>query len=151
MFINLLKRKAESAGGELRDLDTQKLKMSQYDHPTETYTKKPLSCRWHVLGDGSDIVQRDIYSAFLARCVISNKHHPTIIAEMWSDQEPVLRRTGWLRNQPASGNASAEPTVTPSERVVRKRRLAIDYNPDAVAAMREPGRTNGFAFRTPCL
>ena len=151
MFINLLKRKAERAGGELRDLPTEKLKMSQYDHPTETYTKKPLSRRWHVLGDGSGIVQRDIYSAFLARCVASNQHHPIIIATMWSAQEPVLRRTGWLRNQPASGNASAEPTVIPSEQVVRQRRLAIDHNSDAVAVMREPGRSDGFAFRTPCL
>jgi len=151
MFITLLKRKAESAGGELTVLPTEKLKMSHYDHPTETYTKKHLSCRWHVLGDGSGIVQRDIYSAFLARCVVSNQHHPTTIAEMWSDQEPVLRRTGWLCNQPASGNASAEPTVTPSERVVRQRRPAIDYSPDAVAAMREPGRTDGFVFGTPCL
>lgn len=151
MFINLLKRKAESAGGEFRVLNTQKLKMSQYDHPTETYTKKSLSCRRHVLGDGSGIVQRDIYSAFLARCVVSNRHHPTTIAAMWSDQEPVLRRTGWLFNQPASGSASAEPTAMPSEPVVRRKRLAIVHNRDAVAAMREPGRTDGFAFRTPCL
>lgn len=65
MFVEQLRRKAESAGGELIDLHTWSLKMSQYDHTTEVCTKKPLSQRWHVLGDGSGVVQRDVYSAFL--------------------------------------------------------------------------------------
>ncbi|UWZ79794.1 hypothetical protein L9S41_19310 [Geoalkalibacter halelectricus] len=77
------RRKAESAGGEVRDLNTRTLKMSQYDHPTGQYRKKPLSQRWHLLGDESAIVQRDIYSAFLARCVIDNRHHPSHIRGGW--------------------------------------------------------------------
>ena len=52
MFIEQLRRKAESAGGALIDLHTGSLKMSQYDHTTQTCTKKPLSQRWHTLGDG---------------------------------------------------------------------------------------------------
>ncbi len=47
MFVCLLRRKAESAGGEIRDLNTWSLKMSQYDHTTGTCTKKPLNQRWH--------------------------------------------------------------------------------------------------------
>jgi putative transposase len=66
-----LRRKAERAGGEFRELNTQALKLSQYDHCTGTCTKKRLSQRWHVLGDGSGVVQRDMYSAFLAGCAIA--------------------------------------------------------------------------------
>jgi len=48
MFVEQLRRKAESAGGVWIELPTWALKMSQYDHTTGTYTKKPLSQRWHV-------------------------------------------------------------------------------------------------------
>lgn len=155
MFVSLLRRKAESAGGEIVDLHTWSLKMSQYDHPTQTYTKKPLSQRWHVLGDGSGIVQRDVYSAFLASCVVTNekdhRHHPSHIESMWAAQESVLRRSGWCFNQPASGSVQTFPTVKPSERVVRHRELALDHGPDAVAVTREPGDPKEFALRTPWL
>ncbi|MHB8254626.1 MAG: hypothetical protein ACYDEV_13230 [Acidiferrobacter sp.] len=116
MFVEQLRRKAESAGGELIDLHTWSLKLSQYDHSTQTYTKKPLSQRWHVLGDGSGVVQRDIYSAFLARCVRDNRHHPSHIASMWAAQKPVLWQTGWLRLEPAKIEPSGQITVSvPSE------------------------------------
>jgi hypothetical protein len=147
-----LRRKAESAGGKMIDLHTWSLKMSQYDHTTEVCTKKPLSQRWHVLGDGSGVVQRDIYSAFLARCVVSNEHHPSHIETMWAAQKPVLLQTGWLRSEPAKIEPSGKITVlAPSERVVCKRGLAIGHGRDAVAAKREPGDPDGFTLRTPCL
>jgi hypothetical protein len=150
MFVEQLRRKAESAGGELRDLHTWSLKISQYDHITQTCTKKPLSQRWHVLGDGSGVVQRDIYSAFLARCVMSNTHHPSHIDMMWAAQKPVLLQTGWLRHEPAKIAPSGKITVvTPSERVVCKRELAFGHGRDAVVARREPGDPDGFVLRTP--
>lgn len=37
-LMALLRRKAERAGGELRELDTWSLKLSQYDHTTHTWT-----------------------------------------------------------------------------------------------------------------
>ncbi|KXW58664.1 hypothetical protein FEMY_08420 [Ferrovum myxofaciens] len=126
--------------------------MSQYDHTTEVCTKKPLSQRWHVLGDGSGVVQRDVYSAFLARCVISNTHHPSHIETMWAAQKPVLLQTGWLRSEPAKIEPSGKITVaTPLEQVVCDRGFAIGHGLDAVAATREPGDPGGFALRTPCL
>ena len=64
MFIERLSRKAESAGGKLVELNTRRLGMSQYDHVSGTYAKKPLSQRWHRLGGDDVIVQRDCYSAF---------------------------------------------------------------------------------------
>ena len=153
MFVEQLRRKAESAGGKMIELHTWSLKMSQYDHTTQTCTKKPLSQRWHVLGDGSGVVQRDIYSAFLARCVVmSNTHHPSHIDMMWAAQKPVLLQTGWLRSEPAKIEPSGKITVEiPSERVVCKRGLAIGHGQDAVVARREPGDPDGFALRTPQL
>ncbi len=149
MFVEQLCRKAESAGGKLVDLHTWSLKMSQYDHTTEVGTKKPLSQRWHVLGDGSGVVQRDVYSAFLARSVMGNTHHPSHIEAMWAAQKPVLLQTGWLRLEPAKIEPSGKITVaTPLDRVVCKRGLAIGHSRDVVAVMREP---DGFALRTPCL
>jgi len=152
MFVEQLRRKAESAGGKLVDLHTWSLKMSQYDHTTEVCTKKPLSQRWHVLGDGSGVVQRDIYSAFLARCAMSNTHHPSHIEMMWAAQKPVLLQTGWLRSEPAKIEPSGKITVaTPLERVVCDRGLAIGHGRDVVAVTREPGDPDGAALRTPCL
>lgn len=152
MFVEQLRRKAESAGGKLIDLNTWRLKMSQFDHTTQTYAKKPLSQRWHVLGDGSGVVQRDVYSAFLARCVISNTHHPSHIEVMWAAQKPVLLQTGWLRKEPAKIEPQGKITVAiPSERVVCKRGLAAGHDRDAVVARREPGDPSEFALRTPCL
>jgi lambda repressor-like predicted transcriptional regulator len=152
MLVEQLRRKAESAGGKMIDLHTWSLKMSQYDHPTQTCTKKPLSQRWHVLGDGSGVVQRDIYSAFLARCVMSNEHHPSHIASMWAAQKPVLLQTGWLREEPAKIEPSGKITVrAPSERVVCNRGLAIGHGQDAVVARQALGDPDGFALRTPRL
>ncbi|WP_434782915.1 transposase [Ferrovum myxofaciens] len=152
MFVEQLRRKAESAGGQLIDLHTWSLKMSQYDHTTGVFTKKPLSQRWHVLGDGSGVVQRDVYSAFLARCVMSNTHHPSHIETMWAAQKPVLLQTGWLRSEPAKIEPSGKITVaTPLEQVVCDRGFAAGHGLDAVVARREPGDPSGFALRTPCL
>ena len=152
MFVEQLRRKAESAGGKLIDLHTWSLKMSQYDHTTEVCTKKPLSQRWHVLGDGSGVVQRDVYSAFLARCVMSNTHHPSHIETMWAAQKPALLQTGWLRSEPAKIEPSGKITVaTPLEQVVCDRGFAAGHGLDAVVARREPGDPSGFALRTPCL
>ena len=151
MFISLLRRKAERAGGKLAELDTRELKLSQYDHPTGRYVKKPLSQRWHILGTTGLIVQRDIYSAFLARCVTDNRHHPSRIEVLWAAAEPLLRQAGWCRNQPASGKTLSFPTVKPSERVACRRSPAIGHSPDVVAVTRELGRPDGFDFRTPCI
>jgi hypothetical protein len=77
MFVSLLTRKAESAGAKVVELNTWTLKMSQYDHITEVCTKKPLSQRWHTLAKSKTLVQRDCYSAFLAKNVFENQHMPS--------------------------------------------------------------------------
>ena len=65
-----------------------RLKLSQYDHFTEVCTKKTLNERWHVLGDGCGVVQRDLYAAFLAFTVLKDENdqqsiHPSCTAEVW--------------------------------------------------------------------
>lgn len=65
-FMAKLRRKAENAGGGVVEFNARKYKLSQYDHTTNDYVKKPLSQREHALRDGSGVVQRDLYSAWLA-------------------------------------------------------------------------------------
>ena len=103
MFVSLIIRKAASAGGQVVELNTRQLKMSQYDHPTGVCTKKPLSQRWHELGGSNLLVQRDCYSAFLAKNVEANQHKPSQLANSWATAEPLLRRAGLCFNQSESG------------------------------------------------
>jgi hypothetical protein len=68
MFVSLLRQKAASTGGEVREFSTYSTCLSQTDHKTGKREKKSLSQRWHHFEDGTK-VQRDLYSAFLAFCV----------------------------------------------------------------------------------
>lgn len=64
MFISILSKKANRYGGSVIKVSTFEMKASQFDHTDESYTKKKLSERMARLRSG-DIVQRDLYSAFL--------------------------------------------------------------------------------------
>lgn len=155
-LMALLRRKAERAGGELRDLDTWSLKLSQYDHPSGSCTKKALSQRWHVLGDGSGVVQRDMYSAFLAATADKDTLHPSRINQMWPAAQSLLGRAGWLRTQPVSvesllSTAPASFGLPAPERVARQRASAIGDASEVVVERREPKRAAGDGPRTPWL
>ncbi|WP_312469678.1 transposase [Neobacillus sp.] len=67
MFLNSLKRKVKSRGGDFREFPTYSTKLSQTCH-CGMIKKKPLKERWHKCGCGV-VAQRDLYSAFLARYV----------------------------------------------------------------------------------
>ena len=103
MFMSGLKRKAENAGGGLYLFPTQSTKLSQYCHLCEKYVKKPLPQRWHMCC-GIDM-QRDLYSAFLAKCVdVTTVSLDTARARMlWPGLEPVLREAVSRAYQSASG------------------------------------------------
>ena len=60
---SIVKRKLDQTGGKYHEVNTRKFKASQYDHVTDTYTKKKLTKRHHWAD--RDWVQRDLYSAFL--------------------------------------------------------------------------------------
>lgn len=63
-FISILSKKANRYSGTVIKVSTFETKASQFDHTDESYTKKKLSERMARLRNG-DIVQRDLYSAFL--------------------------------------------------------------------------------------
>jgi len=86
MFMEILRRKAENAGGSVVEFSTKTTKLSQYCHKCGKYTKKPLSQRVHTCCNLN--IQRDIYSekplrrftafsAFLAGSVVENTDEPT--------------------------------------------------------------------------
>lgn len=67
MWVSMLKYKAEYAGKNFIDANTWTIKASQLDHSTGEYNKVSLSTRTKEI-DGN-LVQRDLYSAFLLSCV----------------------------------------------------------------------------------
>ena len=64
MFISILNKKTNRYGGSVIKVSTFETKASQFDHTDESYTKKRLSERMAHLSSG-EVVQRDLYSAFL--------------------------------------------------------------------------------------
>ena len=62
---------------------------SQYDHEKDTYQKKGLNERWHVLEKGGRI-QRDSYSSFLLEC--ADKDYKTIDRERCLQRFPEYRK-----------------------------------------------------------
>lgn len=66
-FVTMLKSRVEGLGGKVHEVDTVKLKASQYNHIDDDYQKKKLSQRWTVVGDKR--IQRDLYSAYLLQHV----------------------------------------------------------------------------------
>ena len=90
-FVSTLKRKAESAGARVVEVGTRSTRLSQFDHKTQTYTKKPLSQRWHQFADGTR-VQRDIYSAWLVRFVEEDILNAPQCQEHWATAEPLLQQ-----------------------------------------------------------
>lgn len=71
MFIQILKNKAENAGGRVEEINTYKTHLSQICHNCLRKEKKESKQRWHNCKCGINI-QRDLYSAFLARFVENN-------------------------------------------------------------------------------
>lgn len=94
-FIEQLRRKAESAGGALVEFSAYTTRLSQVCHGCGAIAKKPLSQRIHACGCGV-VMQRDLYSAFLARCVDGGTLHVGLAQGRWPGAEPLLR-AAWGR------------------------------------------------------
>lgn len=102
MFVSMLRRKAESASGGVIEFPTRTTKLSQTCHCGRT-EEKPLSQRTHHCTCGV-AMQRDLYSAFLARCVgEDNLLHVDLARERWSGAEPLLRAAWSSATQPTNG------------------------------------------------
>lgn len=88
LFVSLLRRKAESAGGKVEEFSTRDTRLSQYCHVCGRCQKKPLSQRWHTCCGIH--VQRDLYSAYLALHVQGNSLDTTAVQKQWSSMESML-------------------------------------------------------------
>jgi transposase len=98
LFVETLKRKAESAGAEFHELPTWQLCLSQICHGCGNKVKKPLSQRQHQCECGVS-AQRDLYSAFLAMCVENNSLDADHAKAAWSGVETLLRMASSDQNQ----------------------------------------------------
>jgi len=102
LFLTLLTRKAESAGGQVVEFNTRTTALSQTCVCGRRIPKR-LSERVHRCICGV-VMQRDLFSGFLARYVEDDALQVAQAAEAWPGAEPLLR-TAWQRatsNQPAS-------------------------------------------------
>ncbi len=154
-FVAMLRRKAESAGGRVIEFPTKDTKLSQTCHHCGTVQKKPLAQRVHRCACGI-VMQRDLYSAFLARCVGDDEMlHAGTARERWPGAEPLLRAAWSSATDPASGRLRPF-SFGPRFQVVRSQSGApVEEGTanvkarDGVALRREsPGETAVIALRT---
>lgn len=121
MFVSMLRRKAVSAGGEVQEFPTRTTRLSQSCHGCGSHVKKPLSLRVHECACGIGPVQRDLYSAFLARFVDQDRLDARQAQKAWPDVEPLLRRAASSVSQSARGRALAATQVpSASEQIARQ-------------------------------
>ena len=108
MFVTELVRKAESAGGSAWDIAAYAFKLSQLCKCGDV-KKKPLSQRWHICGCGA-VAQRDLLSAFLARCVEQQEDKYILdmsrVKRLWHEAEPLMKQVvSRIEDESASGGA----------------------------------------------
>ncbi len=101
-FLSILTRKAESAGGQVEEFGTYHTALSQTCICGQKH-KKRLSERVHACDCGV-VMQRDLFSAYLAKHVEEDCLQVANANMHWQGAEPLLR-TAWrqVQNQPASG------------------------------------------------
>jgi putative transposase len=150
MFLDLLTRKAENAGGSSEHLNTRSTKLSQTCLCGKV-EKKPLKVRHQVCSCGAK-GQRDLFSAHLARQCTNQSLDIRQAKTAWPAAEPLLRRAMWRLSQTASRGL-----MPASFGLRRQRRSPVEDGSthievvDAVADRREPQRDAGLAVRTPWL
>jgi putative transposase len=114
-----------AAGGELIEFGTRQTRLSQFCHLAGTYTKKPLSQRYHQFPDGTRI-GRDLYCAFLARFVSDNRLDAIQAAKAWRGAQAFLRvASNGL--EPASGKGFALPHATLGVRAGRSKKYHANH------------------------
>ena len=101
MFVSMLKRKAVSAGVSVTEFPTRTTKLSQVCLCGQV-KKKSLSERWHICDCGV-VAQRDLFSAFLASCVESERLNAELANELWSSGMDTCLRAALSEAKPAIG------------------------------------------------
>lgn len=151
MFVSQLTRKAENAGGSVELINTTTTKLSQTCICGKV-EKKPLKQRHHICHCGTEM-QRDLFSAFLARHCSNNTLDIRQAKQAWPSAEPLVRRamsrlaeTAIRGSMPASFGLSRSRSCSP----VKNGSEHVEAG-DVVAARREPRRDVFLAVRTPWL
>jgi putative transposase len=151
MFVSLLRRKAESAGGSVEEFSTYKTKLSQTCQ-CGSQKKKSLSDRWHSCACGVK-AQRDLYSAHLARYVEKDKLDTCQAANAWTAAEPLLERAVSMLMQQANRKACLSSFGLGQRQSLSRAKggpLSVEAV-DVVGNSREPQRDRQLASRTPVL
>jgi transposase len=117
MFVSILKRKAENAGGKVEEINTWKTKLSQTCHCGKQ-EKKPLSERWHKCPCGTH-AQRDLYSAFLACFVEEDKLIADQAVKSWSGMDIALCRAMSNLKHSSGGPRPSSLGLSGAENVLR--------------------------------
>jgi hypothetical protein len=176
-FVSTLKRKAESAGAAIHELPAA-LRLSQTCHGCTTPRKKMLSLRVHECQSCKiGPVQRDLYSAWLARHVVATNGPSGLrwqldaaqaqaawaATESWrlaaSSEATVLAFCAGRGTQPAKGNSRGVTRLLPqggglesvANTTVSPGRKAPDAVPVGQPALGEPAKAPRVAVRTPGL
>ena len=129
-FAAILEYAAQRAGGQVEWIDTRKTALSQYNHVTDERHPEDarLGKRWKTI-DGQR-VQRDLYSAFLARHVNQNVIDRSAILREWTAACSSLQRavdrdlTSRVRHLPSS--LGVKPGGEKSAACPEDRRLRAD-------------------------
>jgi len=157
MLISMIRRKAERTGGEFEDLATRKLRLSQACHGCGQFSKKKLSERWHQCECGTGPVQRDLYSAFLAKHSYGETLAIHQARKAWFSAESLLKRAMASLDQTANGKHRLASFGLP------RRQSGSHVKDGSVAgkvadvvrawkhATESREKPDGFAVRTPCL
>jgi len=98
-FVNLLKRKAVSAGVSVTEFSTRTTRLSQVCL-CGAVKKKPLSQRWHSCECGVK-AQRDLFSALLAACVEGERLNADLANDYWQSGMETCLRAALSEVQPA--------------------------------------------------
>ncbi len=151
MFLSILSRKAESAGGKVEEFSTYQTKLSQTCHCGRGQ-KKRLSQRWHTCSCGA-YAQRDLYSAFLACHVKDNNLDTNQAQRAWSAAEPLLELAVSRLEQSVNGKSRLSSfglNQRQNRSHAKGRSLSVEAV-DVVDSCREPQRASQLASRTPWL
>ena len=125
MFMSILRRKAENAGGKVIEFSTKTTKLSQTCQ-CGNINKKPLSQRWHICPVCGIKAQRDLYSAYLGLFVYQDNDIWNLDIDSafksWSTAEPLLEKAMSDVIQIASGGFTpASFGIKSKDRVIPSR------------------------------
>lgn len=113
MFVSMLRRKAVSAGGAVEEFPTRTTRLSQICI-CGSVKKKPLSQRWHRCECGV-AAQRDLFSAFLARCVEAEVLNAGLAIELWPRADCFLQAALGNIQAASSGHLPASFGLRPAQ------------------------------------